>query len=407
MDLRVSGKDLIGNHLTFALYNHAAIWEDSPDMWPRSYYTNGHVMIDNMKMSKSLGNFITMSGGCDEFSTDAVRFGLADAGDGLLDANFDRKVTNAAILNLTKEEIWITEQMEAQDMLRTGDYTDMDKMFDNAMSHCVQECHDAYEKMQYKQALGKGWHRLRKYRDFWRSNCTGLHKDLVMRFIEVQLIMLSPICPHFCEYIWQKLQKMGFPGAKGMIVNASWPKAKKFDYTLNMQFDYIQEVRHLFQKEFSNADKNRKKMDAKKKTNTPEFNSCRVLVASNYLDYQIFVLETLSGMYEEGSNTINPALYRPVLLKAKQYETKKMMDFATMIVKDHIPERGAQALGTNTPFDEISTIKSNLALVIGDVAGVPPENVHIYDVDDPNKDDPKNISHRAIPLSPKIQFFTK
>ena len=26
MDLRVSGKDLIGNHLTMCLYNHAAIW---------------------------------------------------------------------------------------------------------------------------------------------------------------------------------------------------------------------------------------------------------------------------------------------------------------------------------------------------------------------------------------------
>ena len=28
-------KDLIGNHLTMALYNHAAIWKDRPDMWPR------------------------------------------------------------------------------------------------------------------------------------------------------------------------------------------------------------------------------------------------------------------------------------------------------------------------------------------------------------------------------------
>merc|ERR1711879_206614 len=178
--------------------------------------------------------------------------------------------------------------------------------------------------------------------------------DLVMRFIEVQLLMLAPICPHFCEFMWQKLQQMGFPAAKGFIVNASWPAARKFDYTLNMQFDYIQEVRHLFQKEFANADRNRKKMDAKKKTTTPEFNSCRIFVANNYVDYQIFVLETLRGMYEEGSNSISPEQYRPVLLKAA-YNTKKTMDFATMIVKDHIPERGSQALSTDTPFDEIST----------------------------------------------------
>lgn len=27
-DLRVSGKDLIQNHLTFTLYNHTAVWAD-------------------------------------------------------------------------------------------------------------------------------------------------------------------------------------------------------------------------------------------------------------------------------------------------------------------------------------------------------------------------------------------
>jgi leucyl-tRNA synthetase len=30
MDLRVSGKDLIGNHLTMSVYNHCAIWDEDP-----------------------------------------------------------------------------------------------------------------------------------------------------------------------------------------------------------------------------------------------------------------------------------------------------------------------------------------------------------------------------------------
>lgn len=62
MDLRASGKDLIQNHLTMSLYNHAAIWDSQPEMWPRSFYTNGHVQVDAEKMSKSLGNFITLRG---------------------------------------------------------------------------------------------------------------------------------------------------------------------------------------------------------------------------------------------------------------------------------------------------------------------------------------------------------
>jgi leucyl-tRNA synthetase family protein len=59
-DLRVSGKDLIRNHLIMSLFNHAAIWPDRPEMWPRAFFTNGHVMVDNQKMSKSSGNFISL-----------------------------------------------------------------------------------------------------------------------------------------------------------------------------------------------------------------------------------------------------------------------------------------------------------------------------------------------------------
>lgn len=52
LDLRVSAKDLVRNHLTMALYNHAAIWNESPQLWPKSYYTNGYVNINGEKMSK-------------------------------------------------------------------------------------------------------------------------------------------------------------------------------------------------------------------------------------------------------------------------------------------------------------------------------------------------------------------
>lgn len=51
MDLRCSAKDLIRNHLTMALFNHAGIWED-PEKWPRSYFVNGYILVNGKKMSK-------------------------------------------------------------------------------------------------------------------------------------------------------------------------------------------------------------------------------------------------------------------------------------------------------------------------------------------------------------------
>ncbi|KAJ1634122.1 hypothetical protein T492DRAFT_903660 [Pavlovales sp. CCMP2436] len=102
MDLRVSGKDLINNHLTMSLYNHAAVWPDKPELWPLSMFTNGHVLVDGKKMSKSEGNFITLGDACERFSADATRFACADAGDGNDDANFAMETVDMAIKKLGK-----------------------------------------------------------------------------------------------------------------------------------------------------------------------------------------------------------------------------------------------------------------------------------------------------------------
>ena len=112
MDLRCSGKDLIRNHLTMSLFNHAAIWEDK-EMMPRGFFTNGYIMVDGEKMSKSKGNFMTTKQTIDSFGCDASRIAFADAGDGLDDANFERQSANQAILKLFNLEKWITDHLNA------------------------------------------------------------------------------------------------------------------------------------------------------------------------------------------------------------------------------------------------------------------------------------------------------
>ena len=65
VDLRVSGKDLIPNHLTYFIYNHAAIWptpergqegKEGVDCggkfcrWPGSIRGNGHLLLNSEKV---------------------------------------------------------------------------------------------------------------------------------------------------------------------------------------------------------------------------------------------------------------------------------------------------------------------------------------------------------------------
>ena len=57
-------------------------------MWPRAVRANGHILLNNEKMSKHTGNFMTLSDAVDRFSADGMRLALATAGDTLEDANF-------------------------------------------------------------------------------------------------------------------------------------------------------------------------------------------------------------------------------------------------------------------------------------------------------------------------------
>ena len=70
VNLRVSGKDLVPNHLTYFLYNHCAVWPMEPERWPQAIRANGHLLLNNEKMSKSTGNFLTLSDAIGKFSAD-------------------------------------------------------------------------------------------------------------------------------------------------------------------------------------------------------------------------------------------------------------------------------------------------------------------------------------------------
>lgn len=109
MDLRCSGKDLIKNHLIFALFNHAAIWKDQPNLWPKGYFCNGYVLVDGKKMSKSNGNFLTINDVVELYGADASRLNCADSGDTLDDANFVREISNSAILKITTLDMYFTK----------------------------------------------------------------------------------------------------------------------------------------------------------------------------------------------------------------------------------------------------------------------------------------------------------
>ena len=116
-------------------------------------------MVDAEKMSKSKGNFLMLLECVQDYSADATRFALADAGDSMEDANFDRSVANQAVLYLFTEEEWVRSVLaeEQGGRLRTGDLNFMDRTFDNEMDHLIEATQIEFDRMCYREGIHRCW----------------------------------------------------------------------------------------------------------------------------------------------------------------------------------------------------------------------------------------------------------
>lgn len=295
LDLRASGKDLVQNHLTYFLYNHCAIWPEDDSKWPKGVRANGHLMLNSAKMSKSDGNFLTLAEAQRKFSADGMRLCLADAGDSVEDANFIESMADAGILRLYTFIEWVKEIIALKD-LRTGKAdTFNDQVFESEINLKIKETEDFYQKTLFKEALRTGFFELQAVRDKYRelSYLEGMHKDLIYRFIEVQALLMSPICPHVAEHVW------GLLGKKESIVKAKWPKVGKIDEVLIKSSEYLMDAAHSFRiylkahLQGPKASKNNPKPEAVEKPTT-----MTIWVAKTFPQWQSLILSKMKEVYE-------------------------------------------------------------------------------------------------------------
>uniref|UniRef100_H2ZCU5 leucine--tRNA ligase n=1 Tax=Ciona savignyi TaxID=51511 RepID=H2ZCU5_CIOSA len=194
----------------------------------------------DLRMSKSTGNFLTLSDAIDRFSADGMRLSLADAGDTVEDANFVEKMADAGILRLYTWVEWVKEILNNEIPLREGPPTTFnDKVFTSEMNIAIQATQANYNEMMFKEALKTGFFEFQLARDKYRElSMDGMNRELVMKYIEVQTLLLAPICPHVCEYVWQLLGKVS-----GMsIMYAKWPVGGDIDDTLVKSSEFLMDT---------------------------------------------------------------------------------------------------------------------------------------------------------------------
>ncbi|KAM3284485.1 leucine-tRNA ligase, cytoplasmic [Capsicum chacoense] len=364
-DLRVSGKDLIQNHLTFCIYNHTAIFPKHH--WPRGFRCNGHIMLNSEKMSKSTGNFRTLRQAIEEFSADATRFALADAGDGMDDANFVFETANAAILRLTKEIAWMQEVLSAEPSLRTGPpSTYADRVFANEINIAVRTAEKNYSEYMFREALKTGFYDLQAARDEYRLSCGsgGMNWNLLCRFMDVQTRLIAPICPHYAEYAWRVLLKKD-----GYVIKAGWPEADLPDFTLKKANKYLQDtiisMRKLLQKQVSGSKKGNVNLSSQNKPTV-----VLIYVDEQYGGWKKECLEILQRKFDTSTSSFAPD--KEILSELQKSDVAQQGNFKQIqklcmpflrFKKDEVLTVGVQALDLRLPFGEIEVLEKNSDLI--------------------------------------------
>jgi len=216
VDLRVSAKELVPNHLTFCIFHHVALFPVKH--WPKAIGVNGMLMIEGKQMHKSKGNFVTMKRALEDYGADATRCAVLLAAEGMDDPDWrsenvkDMQGKLESFYNFAKEIIGTAKSSEEGQL---------EKWLTSVLQQRISEVTENLEQMKTRTALEmtlfEVWNDFRWY----VRRKGGAQTKAAREALSIWLRLLAPFAPHICEELWSEMQEKGF------ISFAEWPETHK------------------------------------------------------------------------------------------------------------------------------------------------------------------------------------
>lgn len=270
LDWRLSAKDLVGNHLSFHMFHHAAIFP--PENWPQGMVVFGMGLLEGNKMSSSKGNVILLSDAIEEYGADVVRLFLMSSAEPWQDFDWREK----EVIGTKRRLDWFFEFAEKIENIKGSPLdlanikkVDLTRKIDlwmmNQLYIRINDATNALEGFQTRKALQDSLFLLKKDVDHYMyrtrhliekndggnlENHGNLESDednkvngadealifVLSSILESWIRILAPFTPHSSEELWSKY------GGEGFVSQAKWPITytyfpMKCTPTLNLQTD--------------------------------------------------------------------------------------------------------------------------------------------------------------------------
>lgn len=226
LDSRHSAHELIPNHLTFMIFNHTAIFPE--EMWPRQIATNGVVLMEGSKMSKSFGNIIPLREALAKFSVDPIRLSVLSTAELLQDADFSPQVAKSMQERLERLYKFVSESAKVKNDKTAGPsrkLSHIEKWMLSRLQRHITRATEAMEKLAVRKALQAIIYELDKDFQWYEKRAIEQEKSdsrdyIINSLLNAQIRMLAPVAPHICEEMYELM------GGKGFVSLASWPVAE-------------------------------------------------------------------------------------------------------------------------------------------------------------------------------------
>lgn len=227
VDSRHSAHELIPNHLTFYIFNHVALFERRH--WPRAIITNGHVLMEGQKMSKSLGNIVPLREAIRTYGADPIRLAVTGFSDLATDAevSLERLKEYSARLERLKQQV---EALCAAPLpaLDPNSLQLEDRWLLSKLQERIEAATKAMERMAVKDLVVEALFLMDQdidwYLEFAKSRGRSLEdrgvRAVLAEVYRSRVKLLAPVIPHLCEELWSRM------GGRGFVSVEAWPEPR-------------------------------------------------------------------------------------------------------------------------------------------------------------------------------------
>ncbi len=213
LNWRLSAKDLVGNHLSFHMFHHAAIFPKK--YWPKGITVFGMGLLEGQKMSSSKGNVILLNEAIEKYGADTVRLFLMSSAEPWQD--FDWRATEVNGIQRRLEAIAdFPERVESLvgtplKLPLVNSIPEVEKPINkwiiSQINQKIQTATDALEGFQTRKALQASLFLFRKDVEYYLnrvSEVTDEEKETLIYILNTWIRLLAPFIPYTTEEIWDR-----------------------------------------------------------------------------------------------------------------------------------------------------------------------------------------------------------